>query len=224
MSLSQASSRRLWAVVGVGILAVAAVVWAVAGRSGRADEKIGASTLPQELSADALKAQSAEPGKMRATMREAMQRDDLTEEQRSELMRNARTVWRSAMQERVNEYFAAAPEDKGEVLDKHLEEFRRRMQEWEQRRKEEERKGEERPEFRGMFGAQSRQERKAQSESRDPDDMARGMAYFSALRQRANERGMQLPRGGPGSRGGSGRQGGSGRRGSSGRQGGGRGP
>jgi hypothetical protein len=42
------------------------------------------------------------------------------------------------------------------------------------------------------FGPPSRQERKVRSESRDPDQMARRMTYFTAMRKRAEERGIEL--------------------------------
>lgn len=46
-------------------------------------------------------------------------------------------------------------------------------------------------------GPPSREQRKMRSESRDPDQSARRMACFTALRQRAKERGIELPRMGP---------------------------
>ena len=50
-----------------------------------------------------------------------------------------------------------------------------------------------------MFGQRSKQERKVFTESRNPDDMARTMPYFQAMRSRMSERGMQMPgRGGHG--------------------------
>lgn len=45
----------------------------------------------------------------------------------------------------------------------------------------------------GRSGPPSRDERKMRSESRDPDRMAQHMAYFTALRKRAEERGIQMP-------------------------------
>jgi len=55
-------------------------------------------------------------------------------------------------------------------------------------------------------GPPSREQRKMHTESRDPDRSARRMAYFTALQQRAGQRGIQLPgfmgRGGPGGPGG----------------------
>jgi hypothetical protein len=42
-------------------------------------------------------------------------------------------------------------------------------------------------------GTPSREERKMHTESRDPDRSARRMAYFTAIRQRAEQRGIQMP-------------------------------
>ena len=81
------------------------------------------------------------------------------------------------------------------------------MKEWEERRKEEQKKdgeknaAEQGPRFPGMFGQQSREERKERSETRDPDRAGRQMAYFAAMRDRATERGIKMPfgaGGGPG--------------------------
>jgi hypothetical protein len=62
----------------------------------------------------------------------------------------------------------------------------------------------------GRMGNMSTQERKARSESRDPDKMARRMAYFNAVRKRADEKGVKLPFGGMGGGRGPGGQGGGG--------------
>ena len=52
----------------------------------------------------------------------------------------------------------------------------------------------------------TQQERKTRAESRNPDQAAQHMAYFSALRARATARGIQMPfGGGPGGGGGGGR-------------------
>ncbi len=45
----------------------------------------------------------------------------------------------------------------------------------------------------GPRGEPTRQQRKERFESRNPDSMARRMAYFTAMRKRAQERGIQMP-------------------------------
>ena len=51
------------------------------------------------------------------------------------------------------------------------------------------------------MGQQTQQDRKERSESRDPDQMAQRVAYFSAIQSRMKERGMAPPQFGPGMRG-----------------------
>lgn len=202
---------------GVSVLILGCGAWALWGGS-----QEPASALPPDLSAERIKALSDNPRELRETMRETMQRDDLTEEQRRELRRNMRNAMQAMMRERIDEYFAAAPDAKNAVLDKHIDDFLERMKEWEQARKEEQEKEKaERPaenadRGRNFFANASKQDRKEMSESRSPDDMARGMAYFAAVQGRMNERGIKPPagpwgRGGPG--GGFGGPGGGGRRG-----------
>ncbi|MEK6799448.1 MAG: hypothetical protein AABZ12_10815 [Planctomycetota bacterium] len=53
----------------------------------------------------------------------------------------------------------------------------------------------------GFMGQQTQQDRKERSESRDPDQMAQRVAYFSAIQSRMKERGMAPPQFGPGMRG-----------------------
>jgi uncharacterized membrane protein len=204
------------------LLVVVGIGWALSG--GTEDEP--KSTLPEEWSVESLKAKVEEdPGKLREVF-EQRGSEDLTEEQRRELRQNLREVHRSTMDTRVDEYFAAAEEDRQATLDRHIDEFQERMKEWEQRRRERQERREQDGERRGppdWASSQTREERKTESESRDPDDMARRMAYFSAVQERMTERGIETPwgrggrgpgrgpggpgRGGPG-RGGPGRGGG----------------
>lgn len=189
--------------------------------------------LPEDLTAEAMRKQAKEdPGALFAKGREVREREDLTEEQRREAGRNMWRAMMGVMDERVDEYYTAAPEQQNEVLDRHIDEWTERMKEWEKRREEwrrgerddertdEEREQERRERARRWMGA-NREERKARSESRDPDAMARRMGYFMAMRKRATERGIDLP--GPG--GPRGREGGRGgdRRGGRGGEGRGRG-
>lgn len=190
-----AASKTPWILSAAGVVVVAGVaIGYVAWPRGAAN----ASALPPELSVEALKAQSSEPGKMMDTMRDAMRRDDLTDEQRRELGRNMREVWQTTMTARMDEYYSASEEEKNDVLDRHIDEFERFRAEMEKRRAEREKSGEDerdRERGRATFGAQSQEERKARSESRNPDQMARMMGYFSAMRTRMTERGIKPPDG-----------------------------
>jgi len=203
--LTWMTSRRVWLVAGSGLLvAAAAGAWGLSSRTGHAPDPTG---LPAELSRENLKAQSAaDPDKLRETMHETMQRTDLTEDQRHEIMRRMRELWQAEFDKRINEYMNAPPDQKNAILDKHLDEMQKRMKEEEARRQQEHAQrppttqpSQHRPDFASM----SPQERKTRAESRNPDQTARHMAYFSALRARATARGIQMPfAGGPGGGGG----------------------
>ncbi len=191
MTTSKPSAPVRWSIFAVVILALAVGVWALTGRSDAADSSDG---LPSDLSVEALKARAGEPGRLRETMRETMRRDDLTDEQRRKVAMNLRSIWRARMKERIDEYFDAADEDKNSILDKHIDSFLKRMKEWEAQRKKEE-GAVDRESMRRLFASRSKQERKESSESRNPDETARTMKYFAAIRDRATDRGIQLPRG-----------------------------
>jgi len=215
------SGRRGLVFAGTGVLVLGAAVWGwTAWRGGER------STLPKELSVEALQARASDPGAVFEQARRAMEEGNLTEEQRQELWSNVRTVMDARIEQRLDEYFAAAdPAGRKALLDRHIDQMQARMKEWEQRRAEREREGGARPDRGGASdsadrrggpppgvgpgpgpggprdgrpsGTPSREQRKLRSESRDPDRTARRMAYFTALRERAKERGIELPRMGP---------------------------
>ena len=204
------STRRALLIGGAGMLVVIAGVFAVTTLTGDAES---ASTLPKELSVTALKAEAANPRQAMERVREAFNREDLTDEQRQELRTNMREVWRSAMQERLNEYFAASPEQQVVILDRQIDE----MLEGRQRR-EAERANRQGPEgqranrgqgdnqaqptdgqrrgrgswSRGDRPRPTQQERKQRSEARNPDETAQRMAYYTAMRARMQERGIEM--------------------------------
>jgi len=222
------SSKKVWCILGGVTIVAGATAWGISAAS-RAE--VQAVEVPPECTVEAIKSRSEQEPRFRE-FRETMQREDLTDEQKRQIMRNEREVWHSRMQARVDEYFNAPPEKQTAILDRQIDEmqemFQRFRQEREARGNREGRGGEEGPSreeresMRRLMGPQTQQERKARSESRNPDEMARTMAYFGAVRKRAAERGIQLPRG-PGGRGGPGGAGPDGRRGS-GSRGGRRGP
>jgi len=204
----------------VGIVCAAAFVaagsvWAIVAWSGGAGAN--PSSLPGELTVAALKKQGEEdPVKAAETIFRSFDQEDLTEEQRRELRRNAREVREAEMDKRVDEYFNASEEERQAVLDRQIDDmarFREQMREsWERRRAENEaRRAEDgqqpneeqarRERWRPMGG--TAQERKERSEGRDPDKMARRISYFDAVRKRMQARGMEMPAG-PGGFGGPG--------------------
>lgn len=149
-------------------------------------------------------------------LREQMRRADLTDQQRGALREQMREAWQARMDTRLDEYFNASESDRSAILDRHIDEMQADWQD-EQRRREQRRAEEaaaspqtqpagQRPP-RPNFAAMTQQERKARSESRNPDRQARMMAYFAAMRARAEARGIQIPMGpgrGPGGPGGPG--------------------
>jgi hypothetical protein len=220
------SNRRKIAVISLAALVlVACGAWGVVHLAG----KDKGPDVPAEFTVEALKTKAQDPGQMFEQMHQAMQRTDLTEEQRHAIHENLRAVMEVQMDKRLDEYFTAPPAQQKAVLDRHLNEMQTRMKEWQQRRAERgepARPGEPRPGSGqaagspppgpgaqaagaqggrpggpdGRRGPPTREERKTHSESRDPDKMARRIAYFTAMRERAEERGIQLPFGPPGHR------------------------
>jgi len=206
MTMPNFRTPRTWIITSLCAVALGGSTWAVFRGP---DAKEPGVAVPKELTVAFMKAKVDQPEKIRETMRETMRREDLTDEQRRQIAENMSAVWEGEMNKRVDEYFAASEAEKNAVLDRQIDEWRERMKEWEQRRKEDEKKDGERDRanqaqrFAGMFGQQSREERKERSESRNPDRAGRQMAYFAAMRDRATQRGITMPFGpGAGPRGG----------------------
>ncbi len=209
MATSPRRTRRILLMAAAGVLLILGGVWGYSSWFGQDQES--PTGLPEELRYESLKAKADEPEKLFETVRETRRREDLTEEQHREVRDNIRKVMEAELDERMDEYFAAAPDQRDAVLDGHIDEFRERMGRWRERREQEraegegdregedERRAESRRERRhGRFGDMSREERKTRSESRDPDQTARRMAYFTAIRARMEARGIEMPRHGPG--------------------------
>ncbi len=197
MITSLMRGRRKWYLAGGGVLLIGAAALGLTGQLGRWRDPTG---LPPELSAASLQARAENPRAMMETMHETMQRTDLTDAQREEVMHRMREVWQKRLDSRIDEYVAATDDQKQAILDRRIDEMQNEMQEREAQHERMERpqgppQGRHRPDFASM----TPQQRKSRAESRDPDRMARNMAYFAALRARAQERGIQLH--GPGGRG-----------------------
>lgn len=215
MPVAKSQTMKPWFFLVGGGLVVGAAVWGVT-RSGREDAD--GVPVPATYSVDALKARRLDAGASFRDLRQVMGDDELTDDQKRQVGKNLRQVRQASVRERMDEYYNADATEQTAILDRHID----AMQEWlkgvEQRREEREKSGddemsdEERRLLRTMLRPQSKQERKDRSESRSPDDTARVMVYFTAIRTRAQERGIQMSRGpGGGGRGGPG--GGGGRRG-----------
>ncbi len=144
-----------------------------------------------------------------------LEQENLPEEERRATREQMRDAMQARMDTRLDEYFTASEADKMAVLDRHIDEMQKEMAEWEKRRAEWEKRRQEREAAaasdpnrdpnaapgpgwqRPNLAAMSPEERKQRAESRDPDRMGRMMSYFTALRARATERGIQMPQWGP---------------------------
>lgn len=207
-------------VAATAIIILGGSVWAVIAATGGPR-----STLPKDLSVGAIKKDAQEdPHAPFERVHEAARRPDLTDEQRHELFENLHAATEERMNQRLDKYFAANASQRKAILDRQIDEMQSHMREREQARAERERAntaaGTSGQQARGAGGAAAgapgggpgpggigpdgrrhgpptQEERKMRSESRDPDQMARRMAYFTALRKRAEERGIQMPAMGP---------------------------
>jgi hypothetical protein len=178
-------SPKILALGGGGVLVVAVAAWGVSGYL----------RTPQ-------KPPPPDPMKLM----ENMQRTDLTEEQRNELRHNMHEAFQARMDARADEYFTAPAEQKELVLDRQIDEMQKEMKQMEERRRQHQEEEERhagptsRPWHRG-FANMTPQERKTRSETRNPDQMARHMAYRNAVHARMEQRGIQMPFGPRGRRG-----------------------
>jgi len=105
-----------------------------------------------------------------------------------------------AMDSRVNTYFSTPPEERTKYLDKIIDEMgsmRRQGPPPGMRDRRPDANG-----FRERFQNAKPSERRAMQESSDPEQRARQRMFFQAMRTRMQQRGMQMPRFGPGGGGG----------------------
>lgn len=192
----QPAAQRIWVIAG----AVAAL--GLAGLGGAVGFNYFAPSHPAEI----------DPNQIREQLRDPT----LTDEDRRALRDKLREQREREMNARVDEYFTANDDTaKQAVLDRHIDEWQKQLQEWEARRKAEEAqrankenndKNQKKPDFNSM----TNQQKKERSESGNPDQRAKMMAYFEALRARMSERGIQSPGRGPAGNRGGGNRGGAG--------------
>ena len=104
---------RTVAVFGVVLLIAIGAIWAIASSGGdQTDSVVAVAALPEELSVKGLKEQVADPSSLRKKVRETMEREDLTDEQRDQLRKNIREVMRAEMDKRVDEFLEGFSIDK----------------------------------------------------------------------------------------------------------------
>lgn len=198
--------RRRWILLSSLVVVLAAAgVW---GYSQSRAEPAAESALPEEYSKEKLAALADNPGEMFRTIRLAMDRADLTDQQKDALRESAFELREAREQAEVDRYFAASEGERQAILDEAID----RMEQWRRDRERERNSAASQPsdrrDRRRDRPPPSQAERKTRSETRSPDKQARQMAYRKAMRERMQQRGIQPPRwggpGGPGGRGGPG--------------------
>ena len=208
--MEQERNKKVWLISGVVVVLLAACSWGLVSHFSNLDETQVALSIPKD-------APMEERFAAMEKFREQMRREDLTDEEREKLGDSMRRMWESEMQDRVNEYFEADPEERERILNRHIDDMEQWRKMMDERRKEEEQKArdegksdeevekereQQRERWRDRMRSASREERKERSETRNPNEMAHRMAYFSAMRKQAEKRGGQLPgSGGGGGRG-----------------------
>ena len=206
MDSSFLGSKKMIIVAVACVTGAGAAVWGLTKT--RSEPEKPKVEVPQEFQVASLK----EIGSQQRgfdTMREVMERQDLTDDQRRQIMEDMRALREERERKEMEEYFKASDERKKEILDKNIDEMQERWKEMEKRRAEmsEQDREKARERMQKLFGGgnASREERKTRSESRNPDERARRMSYWQAMQGRMKERGITPPQwGGPGGRGGGG--------------------
>jgi hypothetical protein len=216
MNTSQQKPRKVLILTACGLIVATGATWGIWAWS--RTREANPSKLPGEYSVEALQTQTRNPAQAMETVNGLVQREDLTDEQRREAFENLRKVREARFEENIDEYFAAAPEERNAVLDRQIDEWQQFMKEmekhrddWRQARErmrenqnENQNQSNESRRDRGRSRFRTREGRQAFSEGHDPDRTARRMSYFSAMRKRMSERGIEMPgpgRGRPGDRG-----------------------
>lgn len=185
------SSTRTWVLVSAGLIAVGGAAWALWSRSGKADESV---PVPEAFAVDSIKQKMDDPEETKRLFA-SQQYDELADEQRRQVHQNKGEAFRQIWQDRVSEYFEAAEADREAILDRHLDALMAKMEQYDEgeepkneSKKQQPSKSQKRP-----YSEWSRQERKAKSESGNPDQLARMMAYKTAIMKRAQARGIKMP-------------------------------
>ncbi len=210
MAKTARKSPWLWGSIVAGVAVASVGVWYAVARAGDAGPQV-----PEGYSVEDIQATADDPAKAVAKANEFFQRTDLTEEQRHAVFENMRQVMEERLDNNIDEWTAAAPDQKLAVLDQHIDQMQAFMKEmekhraeWEKRREEERKRreaersrdgndnqaeGDRGPGGRWRERMATPQGRKQATESRDPDQTARRMGYFSAMMGRMKARGIDMP-------------------------------
>lgn len=201
--MNQKNKSKTLLMAGLGVAVLGGGAWGLT--------KAFSKPRPTEAQEFAARAKE-DPVKVFDEMREKMRDEKTTEEEREKLRKSMREAFESRMNEAVAEYYNAKPEDREAVLNKHIDEFEKFRKMREERQEEEKAKAEgktdeerekerekERERWRKSMNDRTKEERKSDSETSNPNDRARRMAYRAAMFKQMQARGIQPPRwGGPG--------------------------
>lgn len=204
MSTATFQSPKFIIAAGLCLLGAGAGVW---GLTRSKSETAPQVQVPKEFTVDALK--KANPDEAMENFRKAMDRTDLTDEQREKIRENGREVMEQRMQDNADEWYKASKEEREKIISRQIDEMMKRFERMQKEREErdakmsEEDKEKERQKWQERMkrgDSMTQAERKSRSESRSPDASARMMAYRQAVRDQMQQKGIQPPKwgGGPG--------------------------
>jgi len=127
-----------------------------------------------------------------------MRDPQLSEEERTRLRENLWALMREDMERKVSACLDAPADQQQAILDEHIDEmleFTSAMRAYHEKHKNDPDYQAERARSRDAWRSPSRQDRKAQMEGTNPDQMARMFRYLSKMYARASERGIDFGRG-----------------------------
>ncbi len=181
------SSPKTRILLGAGLVTIVCIAWVVWGQSRDVGPRV-----PEAFNVENIQQKMNEPDEMKAMFSSSHYRG-LTAEQRQQVVKNKEQAYSRMVESRIDEYLDADRADRDTILDRHLDQW---VVQWE-KKKTDEPTQQKRPQKRANK-VWTRQERKAKSESANPDQMAQARVYKAALMKRAEARGIEWP--GPGGR------------------------
>lgn len=127
-----------------------------------------------------------------------MRNPQLSEEERTRLRENLWALMREDMEQKVSACLDAPADRQQAILDEHIDEmleFTSAMRAYHEKHKNDPDYQAEQARSRDAWRPPSRQDRKAQMEGTNPDQMARMFQYWSKMYARTSERGIDFGRG-----------------------------
>ncbi|MCP4247730.1 MAG: hypothetical protein GY778_11835 [bacterium] len=179
------SKRKRILLVGA-LIAAGGAAWVLLDEPAKEDE---GTRVPAAFTAQNIKQKINQPGEM-TRLFSSTQFRELTDEERRQVGQNKAKAYWQMFEDRVDAYFAADEREREAMLDRHLDELTAQKAQKAQKGKVDKPQQGQHP--KGRKPPMSKQDRKAKSESANPDQMARMAAYKTALVSRARARGINL--------------------------------